>query len=152
MVLRHDGFRGFYKHENVLAPASSALHRSIYFGLYHRLLISFGQRQKAFDYLIAPFLASLGASSSTFLIDKLRSAYVHVHMLRNTSIVKKSKRQLMEHSSPTKEVFNMLGEGKISVSRADFATVSVSVARNTLLLSFYAFGQSLCKTEGQKEE
>ena len=96
MVLKHDGIKGFYKHENFLAPASSALHRFIYFGLYHRLLSSIGQRQKAFDYLIAPFLASLGASSSTFLIDKLRSAFVHVHMLRNTSLVKRSKKQLME--------------------------------------------------------
>lgn len=150
MVLRHDGFKGFYKHENILAPTSSALHRSIYFGLYHRLLASFGQRQKVLDYLIAPFLASLGASSSTFLIDKLRSAYVHVHMLRDTSIVKRSKKQLMESVSPTREVFAMIGSGKIAISKGDVATVSVSVAKNSLLLSFYAIGQSFFKG-GQEE-
>lgn len=148
MVLKHDGFRGFYKHENILAPTSSALHRSIYFGLYYRLLTSIGQRQKVYDYLLAPILASLGASSSTFLIDKLRSAYVHVHMLRNTALVKRSKKQLMESLSPTREIFSMLNEGKIVISKGDIATVSVSVAKNSLLLSCYVIGQSLSKTEG----
>lgn len=150
MVLKHDGFKGFYKHENILAPASSALHRSIYFGLYHRLLTSIGQKQKVLDYLIAPFLASLGASSSTFLIDKLRSIYVHVHMLRDTSIVKRSKKQLMESLSPTREVLAMISSGKTAISKGDIATVSVSVAKNSLLLSFYTIGQSFFE-EGQME-
>ncbi len=36
----HDGFKGLYKHENILAPLSAYINRSIYFGLYYRLLTS----------------------------------------------------------------------------------------------------------------
>lgn len=36
----HDGFKGLYKHENVIAPLSAYINRSIYFGLYYKLLTS----------------------------------------------------------------------------------------------------------------
>lgn len=41
----------------------------------------------------------------------------------------------------------MLKEGKIAISKGDIAAVSVSVAKNSLLLGFYAVGQSFCKAE-----
>lgn len=44
----------------------------------------------------------------------------------------------------------MIGSGKIAISKGDIATVSVSVAKNSLLLSFYTIGQSYF--EGGQEE
>jgi hypothetical protein len=41
VVLLHDGIKGLYKSENILGPVCSALHRGIYFGLYHRLSLNF---------------------------------------------------------------------------------------------------------------
>ena len=37
VVVKHDGLGGLYKGENILGPGSAILHRSVYFGLMHRL-------------------------------------------------------------------------------------------------------------------
>lgn len=79
------------------------LYRSIYFGLYHRLANK-GANQDVLAIGIFPLLASIGASISTFLPDKCRSYYMHVHHLRNSALVKRSKRNLLESKSITKEL------------------------------------------------
>ena len=89
----HDGLKGLYKHENILAPLSAYINRSIYFGLYYRLLVTKKMEgaEEIFKFIIYPLISSVAASSSTFLLDKIRSSYLYVHQLRNSSLVRKSK-------------------------------------------------------------
>ena len=70
---------------------SSVIYRSIMFGTYYRLSQGSNNSENLANFMVYPFLASLAASSSTFLIDKLRSAYLFVHLSRATAIVRKSK-------------------------------------------------------------
>jgi hypothetical protein len=95
VVLRHDGLKGFYKSENILGPTCAAIHRGIYFGLYHRLAHQNSYRSaplpEAVTVPIFSLLAALGASAATFLPDKLRSAYLHIHLQRNTAIQRRGR-------------------------------------------------------------
>ncbi len=95
MVLRHDGVRGLYKSENVLGPICAAIHRGIYFGLYYRLAqqnrYSSTPIPETVTVPIFSLLAAIGASAASFLPDKLRSAYLHIHIQRNTAVQRRGR-------------------------------------------------------------
>ena len=78
VIVRYDGLKGFYKHENILGPLSSGLHRSIYFGLYYRLTAI--DKNPLNLYISEPLIASLGASLSTIFLDKCRTFYIRKHL------------------------------------------------------------------------
>jgi len=71
--MRHEGIKGFYKHENLLGPVCSTIYRAVYFGFWAKLLNQYGKKDGIVDYIAIPLAASLGASLSSAIPDKLRS-------------------------------------------------------------------------------
>jgi hypothetical protein len=57
-----------------------------------------------FNFVLYPFIASIGAAGSSFILDKIRSSYLYVHQLRNSSLVRKSKKNLTESNSVSREL------------------------------------------------
>jgi hypothetical protein len=72
----------------------------------------------------------------------LRNAFLLIHHQRDTSITKRSKKTLLEASSTTKDVFNMIAKGDFPITKSDFRAISFSIASNWVLLSLFAYSQS----------
>ena len=102
MVIRHDGLRGLYKNENILAPMSAIIYRSILFGMWHRLNSKYDN--KILHLFVFPFVASFCASIATMMPDKCRAYCFLINEERSKSIERKYRKEKVE----LKPVFQML--------------------------------------------
>jgi len=91
VVLRHDGIKGFYKHENWLGPLSSTIYRSVYFGLWSKLLYLQNDSNRLIDCVLLPLVASLGASVTTAIPDMLRSFCLQVNDAKSKVLARRNK-------------------------------------------------------------
>jgi hypothetical protein len=140
-VLRHDGFKGLYKHENLFGPFCNSIYRSVYFGLWARLLDQYGKKNQLVDYLAIPFAASLGASISTAIPDKLRSYCFEINDAKSKTIQKRNKNLLVEIPSTLKLMFEHLSSPNFRFTKNDLKIISMAVIRNWITLSTFTFGQ-----------
>jgi hypothetical protein len=146
--MRHDGFKGLYKHENWLGPICTTTHRAIYFGLYSKLLtLCSTHNNPTLDCLFLPFAASLGASLATAVPDKLRSYCLQVNDAKSKALAKRNK-VVVEMPSTAKLMLEYLTGKEFGFRAADFGAVGLAVVKNWIVLGCFAFGQSFVETPG----
>jgi len=93
-VIRHDGLRGLYKNENMLAPLSATIYRSTQFGMWNRLNSKYDN--KLLQLIAFPGLSSLIASIATMIPDKCRAFCFQINEERSKSIERKYRKEKVD--------------------------------------------------------
>lgn len=88
VILKHDGFRGFYRNENLLGPLCPTIYRSVFFGVWSKLLAKTPIHNEIVDLVAIPFVASFAASLASAIPDKLRSFSLNINEAKRRSLEK----------------------------------------------------------------
>jgi hypothetical protein len=117
------------------------MYRSVYFGLWARLLNQYGNKDAVVDFIAIPLLASLGASLSTAIPDKLRSFCLSLNDAMSKTLQRRNKNIKIEIPSTVKLMFEHLISPDFKFRKADVSTISLAVTRNWIILGCFAFSQ-----------